>query len=135
MLYFTETSRSGSYPKGYPLFKSETNSVDVIFTSDYSGRKNGIMLDVKSISCGSDVEKIVVDAGEVFEGAIVTDVESDGKYPNRATQKWKIITDENQCIVISIGVGGFNTERYHDHVSFKDSNSRSSRRLTISLSK
>ena len=134
-MLFTETSRSGSYHKDYPLFRSETNSVDVRFTSDYNGRKDGIMLDVKSTTCGSDVEKVVVDAGEVLEGAIVTDVESDGKYPNKAIQKWKIITDENQCIVISIGVGGFNTQRYYDDVSFKDSNSRSSRRLTISLPK
>ena len=133
MLYFSETSRSGSYQNDYPLFRSGTNSVDVRFTSDYSGSKDGILLDVKSITCGSDFEKVVVDAAEVLEGAIVTDVESDGKYPNKAIQKWKIITDENQCIVISIGVGGFNTQRYYDNVSFKDSNSRSSRRLTISL--
>ena len=78
--------------------------MDVRFTSDYSGSKDGILLDVKSITCGSDFEKVVVDAAEVLEGAIVTDVESDGKYPNKAIQKWKIITDENQCIVISIGV-------------------------------
>ena len=38
----------------------------------------------------------MVATGEVLEDAIVTDTDSDERYPNYALQQWEIITDENQ---------------------------------------
>ena len=59
------------------------------------------MLQVKVNPRGSDegcddpVQEVRVAAGQVLEGAIVSDTESDGLYPNNACQEWKIITDVN----------------------------------------
>ena len=39
-----------------------------------------------------------VAAGDILEGAIVTDTESDGNYPNNACQEWKIITVDNEVL-------------------------------------
>ena len=38
----------------------------------------------------------MIAAGEVLEGALVTDTENDGNYPNHACQNWNIVADENQ---------------------------------------
>ena len=51
MLYFTVTKRDGYYPADYDLFTSETNNVDVIFTSDNSEVRSAPRLDVRSTSC------------------------------------------------------------------------------------
>ena len=40
--------------------------------------------------CDDTVQEIVVSAGEELEGAIVTDTQSDGLYPNHACQNWNI---------------------------------------------
>ena len=99
ILYFTETSEGGNHPPGYLLYKSETNNVDVKFTSDHVLRFRGFSLDVRSISCtesGYHIQEVVVAAGETLEGAIVSDTGSDGNYRNNARQDWNIITDTNQ---------------------------------------
>ena len=77
--------------------------MDVTFTSDYSERRSGFTLDLRSTLCsdlGKDcadrtAQELVIAAGEVLEGALVTDTE-DGKYPNHACQNWDIMIDENQ---------------------------------------
>ena len=51
MLYLTGTRREGNYSAGDVLFTSETNSVDVSFTSDSSIRRSGFSLDIRSASC------------------------------------------------------------------------------------
>ena len=97
-MYLTETARYGFYLLGYKLFTSETNKVNVRFTSDVSRTAPGFILDVRSTSCDSIesiVQEIVVAAGEVLKDALTTDTESDGLYPNNARQEWKIVTDEN----------------------------------------
>ena len=43
---------------------------------------------------------MVIAARQVLQGAIVTDTENDGQYPNNACQNWNIITDENQVDII-----------------------------------
>ena len=98
MLYLIVTKKDGTYLPGYELFTSETNSVNVRFTSDIGQRRRGFTLDVKSISCPPPhvVQEIVVAAGEVVKDALITDTESDGLYPNRAWQEWQVITDENK---------------------------------------
>ena len=96
--------------------------MDVTFTSDYSERRNGFTLDIRSTLC-SDLENVesqedeededtsedcddrpahelVIPAEEVLEGALVTDTENDGKYPNYACQNWNIMTDENQVYFV-----------------------------------
>ena len=89
--------------------------MDVRFTSDDSVTESGFSLDIRSTSCteaanleedkepseiidncNDPVEEVVVAAGETLKGALVTHTESDGRYPNRACQEWKIITDETQ---------------------------------------
>ena len=98
MLYFTETRKEGHYLSG-ELFTSETNNVNVKFTSDESVTRSGFTLDIRSTLCYS-VQEVVVAPGEVLEGAIVSYTQSDGLYPNRALQDWSITTEENQvCIV------------------------------------
>ena len=86
LLYLTETSRDGEYMDGEILFTSETNNVDVRFTSDSSERRTGFTLDVRSIPCSDRVihpqiedeepgepcddgtaEDVVIAAGEVLE--------------------------------------------------------------------
>ena len=164
MLCFTVDREHGSYYGiGQTLFRSQTNNVDVTFTSDYKGRRSGFSLDVRSTLCAwpdfcdDPVEEVVVAANETLEGAIVTHTEEDGLYPNNACQDWKIITDENQvyivfqrkvcilycmkliycnlfqCIVISVGDGGFNTESWYDRVVFKDSESFSGIKFSICM--
>ena len=54
-------------------------------------------MDVRSTSCDS-VQEVVVAAKEVLEDAIVTDTASDGLYPDRAVQSWRINTEENQVL-------------------------------------
>ena len=53
MLYLTETRREGNYPNGDVLFASETNNVEVEFTSDFSERRTGFALNVRSVNCGT----------------------------------------------------------------------------------
>ena len=50
-LYLVETSRDGEYAPGFVLFASQTNSVNVRFTSDYSETRSGFSLNVRSINC------------------------------------------------------------------------------------
>ena len=51
MLYLAETHSTGYYPAGDVLFTSQTNNVDVKFTSDYSVTSTGFRLNIRSISC------------------------------------------------------------------------------------
>ena len=48
-----------------------------------------------------DSQEIEIAAGEVLQGAIVTDTEDGGNYPNNACQNWNIIADENQVYIFS----------------------------------
>ena len=123
MLYLTETSKDGVIPTGDVLFTSETNNVDVTFTSDGTQRRTGFTLDIRSTLCSnlesseedeedeededtiedcndSIAQELVIPAAEVLEGALVTDTENDGKYPNHACQNWNIMTDENQVYFV-----------------------------------
>ena len=90
--------------------------MDVTFTSNGSDTESGFSLDIRSTSCteaanleedeetsdtdrsceDTTVQEVVVDAGEILEGALVTQTEDDGLHPNLACQDWKIITDANQ---------------------------------------
>ena len=85
MFYLTVIEREGYYRPGDVLFISETNSVDVTFTSNASGRKSGFTLDVRSTSCteatalGADVEvcddtvqQVTVAADEFLQDALAT---------------------------------------------------------------
>ena len=126
MLYLTESVRHGVYSTGDVLFTSQTNNVDVRFTSDPIISGTGFGLNIKSIPCterdnfpetdvntqsteeptpgygemnhGCDesAQEVQIAAGEVLEGAIVTNAESDGYYPNYACQQWNIIASENE---------------------------------------
>ena len=153
ILCFTDKRDHGRfYSIGQILFRSQTNSVDVKFTSNLNGGRSGFSLDVRSTSCAwpnfcdDPVQEVVVAANETLEGAIVSHTESDGLYPTNSCQDWKITTVESQvyivferkfcmlccmkltycnlfqCIVITVGEGGFSTESWRDFVSFKDSN-------------
>ena len=51
MLYFAARDRYGNYSAGYVLFTSDTNSVDVGFTSDRTIAFSGFTLDVESVAC------------------------------------------------------------------------------------
>ena len=51
MLYLTETRRDGDYSTDNVLFTSQTNAVDIRFTSDFSVRRSGASIDIRSISC------------------------------------------------------------------------------------
>ena len=51
LLILTETRKEGHYSTGDTLFTSETNNVNVRFTSDYTITRSGFTLDVQSISC------------------------------------------------------------------------------------
>ena len=51
LLILTETRKEGLYSTGDILFTSETNNVNVRFTSDYTITRSGFTLDVQSISC------------------------------------------------------------------------------------
>ena len=108
LLIFTETRREGHYYTGDILFTSETNNVNVRFTSDRSWTMRGFSLDVQSISCADrsqypqynacdeSVHEVQLAEDEVQQGALVTNTQSDGNYPNNACQNWNIIADENQ---------------------------------------
>ena len=48
----TETRREGQYDISSVLFSSQTNSVNVKFTSDGSVRRFGFKLDAQSVTCG-----------------------------------------------------------------------------------
>ena len=98
MLYFTETHKEGRYVSG-ELFTSETNNVDVRFTSDGSVTRSGFSLNIRSTLCYS-VQEVVVAPGEVLEGAIASYTQSDGLYPNSALQDWIITTEENQVYIM-----------------------------------
>ena len=50
--------------------------------------------------CAVFVNEVKVGAGGVLEGALVSDTESDGKYPNHACQDWNIMAEENQVQVV-----------------------------------
>ena len=54
---------------------------------NYSGNNGG---------CDESAEEVVIAARQLLQGAIVTDTENDGQYPNHACQNWNIIADENQ---------------------------------------
>ena len=120
VLYLTETSRDGEYMDGDALFRSETNNVDVTFTSDSTERRTGFTLDIRSTLCSNlehseedeededtsvdcadrTAQEVVIAAGELLEGALVSDTENDGNYPDYACQNWNIMTDENQVYVM-----------------------------------
>ena len=51
ILYLTEHRKEGRYQPGYILFKSETNNVDVRFTSDKHIYYRGFSMDVRSTDC------------------------------------------------------------------------------------
>ena len=51
MFYLTETRKEGYYSTGDVLFTSQTNNVDVKFTSDFSVRRSGFRLNIRSILC------------------------------------------------------------------------------------
>ena len=108
--FILETRREGDYSTGDILFISETNNVNVEFTSDDIYRYKGFMLDVQSISCADrknyphpedfncheSVQEVLVATDQFLHGVLVVDTESDGLYPNHACQNWNIITDENR---------------------------------------
>ena len=114
--YLTVTSHEGFIPTGDVLFTSETNNVDVRFTSDHSRTKTGFTLDIRSTLCSEIVtpeedidvivyceppaQQLVINAGEVLQGALVTDTEDSGNYSNNACQKWIIRTDENMVYLV-----------------------------------
>ena len=108
MLYLAETRADGKYySSGSVLFDSETNSVDVRFTSDHGTRKSGFTLDVSTIPCSwttgycgpfstGEVQDVMVAPGEVLEDVIATPTEDDGLYANDVCLDWNIITDEGK---------------------------------------
>ena len=108
LLILTETRREGHWSTGVILFTSETNSVTAKFTSDFSVTRSGFTLDVQSISCADrenypqhdycavSVQEVQLATGDEQQGALITDTESDGNYPDNACQTWNIITDESQ---------------------------------------
>ena len=111
MLYLTETNREGVIATGNILFTSDTNNLDVRFSSDYSKRYSGFSLDIRSTLC-SDLENphededcdgtsqdLVIAAGEFLHCALVTNSDNNGRYLNNACQNWNIMTDENQVNV------------------------------------
>ena len=69
--------------------------MDVRFTSDEYVTGTGFTLDIRSTLC-----KVVIVAGEFLQGALVTDTDTGGNYPNNACQNWTIIADENQVYLV-----------------------------------
>ena len=51
LLYLAETRKDGYYSAGDVLFISQTNNVDVKFTSDSSVTATGATMNIRSISC------------------------------------------------------------------------------------
>ena len=126
VFYLTEINHSGAIPTGAVLFTSETNNVDVRFTSDNSVTRIGFTLDIRSTLCSEIVtpdeeeeenssencedrpaQELVIGAGEVLQGALVTDTGNDFNYPNNACQKWNIMADENQVYLVFQNKGFF----------------------------
>ena len=107
-MYLTETRAYGKYYSSRSvLFDSETNNVDVRFTSDHGARKSGFTLDVSTMPCSwktgycgttstGEVQDVMVPPGETLEGVISTPTESDGLYGNDVCLDWNIITDEGK---------------------------------------
>ena len=119
-MYFTETRRDGNYLSGDILFTSETNNVDVRFSSDFRETRTGFTLDVRSIPCSDranfqqlDEEssmnpgdtangdcgdrQVVVAAGkELRDALIINRTEKDIDYWKDPCRDWTITTDENQ---------------------------------------
>ena len=58
---------------------------------NYSGNNGG---------CDESTQEVQLAARQVRQGAIVTDTESDGLYPNNACQNWNIIGEENQVHIM-----------------------------------
>ena len=58
---------------------------------NYSGNNGG---------CDDSAQEVQIPTGETLQGALVTDTENDGNYPNHACQTWNIIADENQVHVL-----------------------------------
>ena len=50
--------------------------------------------------CAVFVNEVKVGAGEVLEGALVSDTENDGNYPNHACQDWDIKAEEIQVYAV-----------------------------------
>ena len=50
--------------------------------------------------CAVFVNEVKVAAGEMLKGALVSDTENDGNYPNHACQDWDIKAQENQVYVV-----------------------------------
>ena len=94
--------------------------MDVTFTSDSTERRTGFTLDIRSTLC-SDLEsseedeedeetsvdcadrtaqELFIPAEVLLEGALISDTENDGKYPNYACQNWNILTQENQVYFV-----------------------------------
>ena len=137
MFYLTETRKEGYYSTGDVLFTSETNNVDVKFTSDYSVTRSGARMNIRSIlctdrdnflqtdvstatteqysantdydvytsrmemnhGCDESAQEIQIATGQVLPGALVTNTQTDGNYPNNACQQWNVIADENEVDV------------------------------------
>ena len=121
--------------------------MDVKFTSDYSVRRSGFRLNIRSIlctdrdnflqtdmnaatteqysantdydvytsgmnhgvntdydvctsgmnhCCDESAQEIQIATGQVLPGAIVTNTQNDGNYPNNACQQWNVIAGENE---------------------------------------
>ena len=43
-----------------------------------------------------DAQEVQIAAEQVLQGALITNTENDGNYPNNACQNWNIIANENQ---------------------------------------
>ena len=122
LLYLAETRKDGYYSAGEVLFISQTNNVDVKFTSDSSVTATGVTMNIRSISCADrdnfsqtdmghhsthspehpgetpdscDEQRTEITAGEVLTGALAINTGNDGNYPNNACQQWNVIADEN----------------------------------------
>ena len=93
MLYLSETRRDDGYASDSVLFVSETNSVDVKFTSDKSSNYPGFTLDVRSIDCADRARYPLagnsfcnapnlfeLGVGQTLEGVIAMETDSNGKY-------------------------------------------------------
>ena len=98
MLFLIGGKLEGFYQTGDEIFRSDTSFVDVEILG--GSRGSVFTLDARSIPCVDPCDdvmamELVIAAGEMLEGALVTDTE-DGKYLNKACQNWNIMTDENQ---------------------------------------
>ena len=63
----------------------------------YPTKVSNPQVEERSEDCDDrNAQEVVIVAGEVLEGALATDTEYDGNYPNHACQNWNIVADENQ---------------------------------------